>query len=250
MDELTELLCAAPSLEGLRSALFIQPHPDDNEIGAGGLMASLIASGAEVWELTVTDDRLDCAEADFRDGLSLRQREAAAAMEELGVRSAGFLGFADKTDASAEEIAAAIVPVIRKLRPEAVFSVDPLLPCECHRDHIKVGWAARYAVMDAVCDFCPRLPGGARHADVWQTEILGAYFTAEPNYIADVGAFWDAKLRAVGRHASQTSEELLTALDLQSRYFGAKAGCGRGEAFRLYSFLQLHCFNLPTGGTL
>ena len=27
---------AYPKLEDIQSALFIQPHPDDNEIGAGG----------------------------------------------------------------------------------------------------------------------------------------------------------------------------------------------------------------------
>lgn len=237
-----------PKLEGIRRALFIQPHPDDNEIGAGGVMARLIASGAEVWGLTVTDDRLDCQETEFRKGLSLRQREAIAAMEELGVKNAGFLGFPDKTDASAEEIAAAIVPVIRRLRPDAVFSVDPTLATECHRDHIKAGWAARYAVMDAICNFCPRLPGGARHADVWQVDVLGQYFTAEPNTLADIGEYWERKLAALSRHASQVSPELLMALDAQSRYFGALSGCGRAEALKLYSFVQLHCFNLPVSG--
>lgn len=245
-EELLRRYLTPPTLTGIRRALFIQPHPDDNEIGAGGLMAKLAAQGAEVWELTVTDDRADCSER--VDGASPRQREALAAMASLGARSAGFLGFADKTDASPEELSAAIVPVLRSLRPDAVFSVDPTLANECHRDHIKVGWAARYAVMDAVCDFYPRLPGGGRHADVWQTALLGQYFTAEPNVIADIGDFWEAKLRAVECHASQTSPELTAALDVQSRWFGARAGFARGEALRLFSFPQLHCFNLPVGG--
>lgn len=245
MERLAVELAAVPKLETVRRALFIQPHPDDNEIGAGGTMAYLLSRGAEVFGLTVTDDRLDCPPDQYRDGLSLRQREALDAMARLGVQSAGFLGFADKTDATAEQIAEKIVPVIRRLRPDAVFSVDPTLTSECHRDHIKTGWAVRYAVMDAVCDFCPRLPDNARHTDPWQIGILGQYFTAEPNAYADIGAFWDAKLDAVKRHRSQVEPTLLLALDAQSRWFGQKVGVKRAEALKLYSFLQLHCFNLP-----
>ena len=247
MDEIMKLFSLPPELDGIGRALFIQPHPDDNEIGAGGLMVKLVSSGTEVWELTVTDDRLDCSPEDFQDGFSLRQREAHTAMETIGVKDAGFLGFADKTDATVEDIAAAIVPIIRKLRPDAVFSVDPTLSNECHRDHIKIGWAVRYAVMDAECDFFPRLPDRSRHSDVWRVNILGQYFTSEPNIITDIGAFWDKKIEAVSCHASQVTNELLMALDLQSRYFGSKAGCERAEALKTYSFLQIHCFNLPIG---
>jgi hypothetical protein len=50
-------LTAVPKLEGIGRALFIQPHPDDNQIGAGGIMAALVADGTQVYELTVCDDR-------------------------------------------------------------------------------------------------------------------------------------------------------------------------------------------------
>jgi LmbE family N-acetylglucosaminyl deacetylase len=59
-----------PKLKGIKKALFIQPHADDNQIGAGGMMALLADSGAEVYELTVTDDRR--LEQD-KEGLTTRQ---------------------------------------------------------------------------------------------------------------------------------------------------------------------------------
>ena len=242
---LTQTLAAVPKLEDIKRALFIEPHPDDNEIGAGGTIAWLCAHNADVYALTITDDRLDCDRAQSRNNLSLRQRESLAAAECLGMKHAGFLGFSDKTDASAEEIAAKIVPIIRAIQPDAVFSVDPTLPNECHRDHIKVGWAVRYAVMDAICDFYPRLPDNTRHPDTWQISVLGQYFTAEPNTLPDIGPFWKSKLDAMNCHGSQMNPSLLLALDAQSRWFGEKAGTERSEALKLYSFLQLHCFNLP-----
>lgn len=240
-DLITARLCAAPKLSHIRRALFIQPHPDDNQIGAGGLIARLIGQGAEVWELTVMDDHLVCPPEQICQGHTLRQREALAAQAELGMKNAGFLGFADKTEAGVEEISAAILPVIRKLRPDAVFSVDPTLENECHRDHIKTGWAVRYAVMDAAWEGCmPEL-------QPWETPILGQYYTDKPNTVVDIQEYWGRKLRAVRCHGSQVSEPLLLALRKQAEYFGKADGRKLGEAVKLLSFLQLHCFNLPVG---
>ena len=52
-----DLLCSPPDLSKAQRVLFVQPHPDDNQIGAGGTMAWLKSLGVEVYELTVTDDR-------------------------------------------------------------------------------------------------------------------------------------------------------------------------------------------------
>ena len=52
-----DTLCSPPDLSKAKRVLFVQPHPDDNEIGAGGTMAWLVSLGVEVWELTVLDDR-------------------------------------------------------------------------------------------------------------------------------------------------------------------------------------------------
>ena len=58
-------------------------------------------------------------------GLTVRQKEALEAQKILGMKNAGFLGFCDRTECSAREISKKIVEVIREIRPDAVFSVDP-----------------------------------------------------------------------------------------------------------------------------
>lgn len=248
MDEtLFKMLTSPPDIADIERALFIQPHPDDNEIGAGGLMAKLIAQGTEVWGLTVCDDHLVCPKEQWENGLTLRQREVLSAQEVLGVKHAGFLGFEDKTAASAEDIALAIIPIIRKLQPDAVFSVDPELPNECHRDHIKVGNAVRYAVLDAIWE---HFPPGKVHQDVWQISVLGQYMTAAANTIVDITDVFEKKTQAISKHESQVSPELLAVLEIQAEYFGQRAGAKYGEAVKLLSFLHLHCFNLPVEGTI
>ncbi len=245
MDEILKMVTAPPDLSGIEKALFIQPHPDDNEIGAGGLMAKLVAQGTQVFCLTVTDDHAVCPKEAWQNGRTVRQNEVFAAAEALGVTNLGFLGFEDKTEASVKEISKKIVRVIRDIKPNAVFSVDPTLSTECHSDHIKVGWAVRYAVMDAICDFYPPTEDGSRHDDVWQVEILGQYFTDAFNEIIDISEYAAKKQEAICCHQSQISPELLMLLELQAKHFGDKRGYEFGEPYKLNSFLQLHCFNLP-----
>ena len=167
-----------PKLKGIKRALFIQPHADDNQIGAGGMMALLAESGAEVYELTVTDDRL--LERD-KNGPTTRQSEALQAQQFLNVKNAGFLGFCDKTQEPVEKISQAILPIIRKIKPDAVFTPDPNLATECHSDHIKTGTAVKYAVLDAMCDFYPYSEDGKARHEIWTTPILTFYYTDKPN---------------------------------------------------------------------
>jgi LmbE family N-acetylglucosaminyl deacetylase len=247
MNEALLSLLAPPKLETIQRALFIQPHPDDNEIGAGGTMAALVAQGTAVWELTVTDDRWSSGAIYRGEAVTVRQAEARAAMAVLGAKDAGFLGFHDKTQVSVEDISAAILPVIRELRPDAVFTVDPWLVNECHSDHIKTGQAVCRAVLDAGCDFFPELPDGALHADAFSPQVLGLYYTAAPNTTVDISAYIDKKLKAMEAHASQMypgfTDMILGLAQMQAE--------GTGHAFveriKLLSQIHLHCFNLPVG---
>ena len=45
-----------PDIFTAKKVLCIQPHYDDNDIGAGGTYARLVRDGAELIYLTVTDD--------------------------------------------------------------------------------------------------------------------------------------------------------------------------------------------------
>ena len=56
-----------PDLKQARRVLCVQPHYDDNDIGAGGTIASLAAAGADVWYLTATDDLVGVLDASLSD---------------------------------------------------------------------------------------------------------------------------------------------------------------------------------------
>ena len=47
-----------PKIDEIKKILCIQPHPDDNEIGMGGIISYLTSKGVQVDYLTVTDGSL------------------------------------------------------------------------------------------------------------------------------------------------------------------------------------------------
>lgn len=242
-----DLLCAPPDITKAERVLFVQPHPDDNQIGAGGTIAYLRSLGVEVYELTVTDDRY--AEPEYigkeNEIQTIRQKEALAAQQMLGMKNAGFLGFADKNDNSEREISLKIVEVIRKIKPDYVITADPLLETECHSDHIKVGNAVKYAAMDALCNFYPDFIDGKLRDDAWRVKGVGFYYTDKPNTLIDTTEFEELKMKSIRCHESQAEPALLAAIMLQQQMYAEGTDFKSAEPLRMLSNLQMHCFNLP-----
>jgi LmbE family N-acetylglucosaminyl deacetylase len=83
---------ACPRAVGPRHTelLVIAPHPDDEVLMAGGLMAQTIARGGAVTVVLVTNGDATCE----RDA-AVREGESVAALTSLGVTEVRFLGFPD-----------------------------------------------------------------------------------------------------------------------------------------------------------
>jgi LmbE family N-acetylglucosaminyl deacetylase len=246
VSPLLDKLLAPPKIENIKRVLFIQPHPDDNQIAAGGTIAAMVSRGVEVFELTVLDDRyLDLTYKG--EGLTVRQKEALAAQELLGMKNAGFLDFGDRTKASAREISEKIVEVIREVKPDAVFTADPNLENECHEDHIKVANAVKYAVMDATFPFYPEYIDNKPREDVWTVKTLGFYYTDKPNTIVDISDFEQLKIDSIRCHKSQPINELEPVIVLLDQQLALGTEYKAAEVFRIISNFHMHCFNLPVG---
>lgn len=70
--------------------LVIAPHPDDEVLLAGGVMARAVSEGRRVAVIIVTNGDYSCE----RDGY-LREAESVAALKVLGVTEVHFLGYPD-----------------------------------------------------------------------------------------------------------------------------------------------------------
>ena len=233
-----------PTIDTIQSALFIQPHPDDNEIGAGGTIAYLRAKGVPVYVVTVTKGDGGSKLYSPEELTEIRHKEALHAAEILDVEYMGNLGFSNTNPGTEDTICASIVEVIRKCRPHAIFSVDPNLPNETHPVHIRVGNAVKQAFMRAGQTFYP-FADNVERPDAFTPEILGQYFTEDETTILDISAFYDLKLAAIQAHVSQVDASYLAMLDSYYAVIAQGTAYHRVERLKLLSSVHTHCFALP-----
>jgi LmbE family N-acetylglucosaminyl deacetylase len=234
-----------PKLEECKSLLCIQPHPDDNEVGAGGTIAKLVRQGCHITYLTVTDGSKGTDDPHLRGArlAEVRRQEAIEAAGVLGVATHHWLGLPDGGYPDEEALTRSIAAVIQEVRPELVMTVDPYLPYEGHVDHRRVGLAATEAVMFNPLD----LPDARPDDPTWQPwRVSGIVYqsTAWPNTFINVDDTWDLRNKAILTHRSQFDEASFALLgayfDVKARQYARGIGCERAEAFKVLPPVLLH----------
>lgn len=201
-----EALPLAPlaTILGGRAPLVLAPHPDDESLGCGGLIAEACAQGLTPYVVIVTDGTgshpNSCAYPAPRLA-ALREREARTAVAALGLppERIGFLGLRDTAAPRAgpafEAAVAAIVTTLRAARCGAILGPwrhDP------HGDHAASHAMAAAAVRCAdVAHLAYPVWGWTLPADA----LLDG--SAPAGYRLDIARHLRAKRRAIAAHASQ-----------------------------------------------
>lgn len=239
-------LLSYPKIEDIKSALFIQPHPDDNEIGAGGLMCLLSQKGIPVYGLTITQGRGESLDPSLTPEAcgKLRQKEANEAMKITHTINLGDLGYHDQNPFTHEKLVEDLVKVIRQVRPQALFTVDDALKNEMHPIHIQVGKAVKEAFMRSG-QFCYPYHEQIVHEDAFSPEIIGFYFTDDENTIVDISEVYEQKLQAIKAHHSQIDEATIQLYDQIFAFHASDTPYKRIESYKLLSRVHTHCFALP-----
>jgi len=165
-------------------------HPDDLEVGAGGLLARLSHEGAEVTLAIVS----------IPNNTEQRKVEAHAAAKVLDANL--FILNEDKPcrveDIPMHELVRRMDTVIGDVRPDLVITHSAN---DLHWDHGLVNRATVSALRRTPCDLLAYLSSPEMNA---QSRSLG-------NCFADVSKYIDEKLEAIACHKSQ-----LPRLDLES----------------------------------
>lgn len=235
-----------PKLESFERYLFIGPHPDDIEIGAGATAAKLAALGKKVCFLICTDGRYGDGQIQLRgDELAAeRKQEALRSAEKLGVTDVRFLSLSDGGFYADEELKAGIAQIIGDFQPDVLFAPDPCVRSECHVDHLNVGQAARQlACACANSGIMEKL--NAKSAPV---KVLAYYMTARPNRFVSTRGYLKKQLDAIfSCHLSQfpplcaDAKSIPLYLKLRSFDFGVRSLKGCAEGFRVLGPTQMHC---------
>ena len=223
--------------------LAVFAHPDDAEICAGGAMAKWAATGREVHLLILTNgDRGSGDPTASREELAAtRRRETDAAVEVLGLAGARVLSTHDGELENTSILREAVTRRIREVRAETVVSCDPTAVFfenryYNHSDHRTAGWIALDSCFPGSGNppfFSEQLGEGLQTQgvfDVW----LG--WSNEPNRTEDVTGFFDVKIQALARHASQLTEGIRffdEFLRKDAVRAGEKIGVEHAEEYRV-----------------
>src|SRR5215467_7490195 len=108
--------------------MYVAAHPDDPDFGAGGSIARLADSGAEVTYVVVTDGRQGGEDPKQKDSelIAIRQKEQRAAAKVLGVKNVEFLGYKDGHLVPDLSLRRDIVRMFRKHKPDLVITQFPV----------------------------------------------------------------------------------------------------------------------------
>lgn len=238
----------APKIEDYDRFLFIGPHPDDIEIGAGATTAKLSAAGKKVSFLICLDGRYGLENAPkgttSEQLAEIRKREAIASARALGVEDVRFLGLSDGGFYTHDELRRGIAAVIGETGPQVIFAPDPDSASECHPDHLNVGRIAKeLAFFAPFGDIMAR--HGAKSAPV---EAIALYMTARPNRFVKTEGCLERQLAALfDCHQSQfprgctAGKSIELYLKLRAADYGLRTLSRSAEGFRVLGRTQMHC---------
>ncbi|WP_295181870.1 bacillithiol biosynthesis deacetylase BshB1 [uncultured Christiangramia sp.] len=181
--------------------LAIGAHPDDVELSCAGTIAKEISRGKKVGILDLTRGELGT-----RGTAEIRDQEAAAAAEVLGVEVRENLEFSDAFFTNNASHQMEIIKMIRKYQPEIVL-------CNAVDDrHIDHGKAAKL-----ISDACflsglrkieTIMNGDSQNA--WRPKHVFHYIqwkNLKPDFVVDITGFLDKKIDSVKAYRSQFYSE-------------------------------------------
>jgi N,N'-diacetylchitobiose non-reducing end deacetylase len=243
-----ESILPIPDVFSARRVLCIQPHYDDNDIGAGGTLAQLAKKGAEVIYLTVTDDLAGVVDASLSREAALQSlaRDQQAAGKIIGVKEHILLNYPDAGEYSYFSLRRDLLKYIRLLQPDFVFTCDPWLTYEAHHDHIQTGLAAAEAVVFSglvkISSSDPAVDAAYKGHSI---DGVAFYYSRGPNQVMDITSTWETKEAALRSYATQIplddADQLVMALQFKSSQICAGRDFQFGEPFKVLNPSALHC---------
>jgi N-acetylglucosamine malate deacetylase 1 len=177
--------------------LVFGPHPDDAEIGAGGLLLKMKALGYTTGIIDMTRGEMGWGTPEERGA----ECDEACAILKLDVREN--LDMGDHRIEDTFENRCAVAAVIRKHRPDLIFAPHFAIPPGRglgHNDHYKTGILVAQGHNLAHLRKAP-IPG-----EPHQAKALFYYFLppgVRPTFVVDVSPYFDEWMRALRSHKSQ-----------------------------------------------
>ena len=225
--------------------LVLAAHPDDAELGCGGTIARHTSRGIKVGIVDFTRGELGT-----RGTPETRMREAAESARILGVTVRENLNLKDGFFQNDQENQLSVIRAIRKYQPRIVLANAIY---DRHIDHGKganLGYDASF--LSGLVKIETRDEEG-NIQKAWRPEVVYHYIQSQfitPDFIVDISAEWDIKMRAIKAFVSQffdprsTEPEtyiskpgFLKMLEGRAVEYGHAIGVTYGEGFTTRRFI-------------
>jgi N-acetylglucosamine malate deacetylase 1 len=205
-------------ITSFRKVLVLAPHTDDGELGAGGTIAKLIDSGAEVYYAAFST-----AEQSVPDGFpkDILKTEVKKATLRLGIKSENLIIYnyeVRKLNYVRQEILENLIHLRKEINPDLIF-----LPClhDIHQDHSTVA-------QEGVRAF--------KHKTILGYELIWNNLTFSTSCFVQLNqSHLKRKCEALHEYSSQrhrdyTSEKFIMSLATAR---GVQIGCEFAESFEV-----------------
>jgi len=210
--------------------LVIAPHPDDEVLGCGGVIARHSARGDRVQVVVVSRGAPDIFPP---EEVEETRSELAAAHQLLGVEDVHFLDFpAPRLDTVPGHVLAdRLTRLVREIQPRTVYAPHW---GDLHSDHKAAYWATMVATRP---NGGPRVERLLCYETLSETEWGGPSVdnAFSPTVFVDIGDFLSAKLQAMACYRTQLKEypnsRSLRSLEALARLRGSAVGLDAAEGF-------------------
>lgn len=222
-------------------------HPDDVELGCGGTIAKEIDLGKKVGIIDLTHGELGT-----RGTKEIRDQEAKAAANILGVSVRENLNMRDGFFINDEWHQLEIIKMIRKYQPEIVLcnAID-----DRHIDHGK----GSKLVSDA-CFLSGLMKVESKYhgnkQEVWRPKLVYHYIqwaSIKPDFVVDISGYNDKKIEAILSYSSQfynsnsdepethiTSKNFLESISYRAKDLGRLIGTDYAEGYTIERYLAVN----------
>jgi len=186
--------------------LGVSAHPDDLEFACGGTLSKFREKGYDIYLVVATngENGFKISHKPRKKRVMIRHEEQLKSAKILGAKKVFFLNFRDGYLTYTDELRSKLVKIIKKVKPDIVFTFDPSNKSFesinlNHRDHRAIAEAAFDAVFGARNRYM--FPGDS-HA------VSYFYFFGpdKPNHFENISDHIDQKIKLIEAHRSQYSD--------------------------------------------
>ncbi len=211
-------------------------HPDDVELGAGGILAKQAAAGYKTGIIDLTE-----GEMGTRGTSEIRAKEAKEAAEILNCSVRENLQLRDGFIANDEASQIKVIEAIRKYKPEIVLCNAP---SDRHPDHGNAAKLLKEATFKAGLRKLKTTVNGEEQ-EAWRPKTLYHYiqfYALQPDLIVDISGYFEKKMASIKAHSSQffnpnsdepetviASKYFFDSIEARSREYGRSIYAEHGE---------------------